>query len=72
MNKVLIIEVETDIANLVKLHLEDIPCEVSLTSNGAIGLAEAQANPYELIILDIKLPGMDGLEVCRRLRASGD
>jgi DNA-binding response OmpR family regulator len=71
MHKVLVIEDESDIAQLVKLHLEDIPCEVRLAADGIVGLAEAQAKSYELIILDIKLPGMDGLEVCRRLRASG-
>jgi DNA-binding response OmpR family regulator len=71
MNKVLVVEDESDIANLVKLHLEDIPCGVTLAADGIVGLAEAQANPYDLIVLDIKLPGMDGLEVCRRMRANG-
>lgn len=71
MNKVLVVEDESDIAQLVKLHLEDIPCEVQLAADGALGLAEAQANAFDLIILDIKLPGLDGLEVCRRLRANG-
>ena len=71
MNKVLVIEDESDIANLVKLHLEDIPCDVKLAADGIVGLAEAQAKPYDLVILDIKLPGLDGLEVCRRMRASG-
>lgn len=71
MNKVLVVEDEADIANLVKLHLEDIPCEVNLIGDGAMALAEARANDYDLIILDIKLPGLDGLEVCRRLRAHG-
>lgn len=71
MNKVLVIEDEADIAQLVKLHLEDIPSEVSLAGDGALGLAEAQTGAFDLIILDIKLPGLDGLEVCRRLRANG-
>lgn len=71
MNKVMVVEDEADIANLVKLHLEDIPCEVNLVGDGAAALAEAQAGDYDLIILDIKLPGLDGLEVCRRLRARG-
>jgi len=71
MNKVLVVEDEGDIAQLVKLHLEDIPCEVNLAADGAVALAEAQANVYDLIVLDVKLPGLDGLEVCRRLRANG-
>jgi len=71
MNKVLVIEDELDIAKLVQLHVQDLPCEVSLAFDGIVGLAEAEAKPYDLIILDIKLPGIDGLEVCRRLRARG-
>ena len=71
MNRVLVIEDELDIAKLVQLHLQDLPCEVNLAFDGIAGLAEAEANPYELIILDLKLPGLDGLEVCKRLRARG-
>jgi len=70
-HKVLVIEDELDIAKLVQLHIQDLPCEVSLAFDGIVGLAEAEAKPYDLIILDIKLPGIDGLEVCRRLRARG-
>jgi len=70
-HKVLVIEDELDIAKLVQLHVQDLPCEVSLAFDGIVGLAEAEAKPYDLIILDIKLPGIDGLEVCRRLRARG-
>src|SRR6185436_11518459 len=70
-HKVLVIEDELDIAKLVQLHLQDLPCEVSLAFDGIVGLAEAEAKPYDLVILDIKLPGIDGLEVCRRLRARG-
>jgi len=70
-HKVLVIEDELDIAKLVQLHVQDLPCEVSLAFDGIVGLAEAEAKPYDLIILDIKLPGIDGLEVCRRLRAHG-
>jgi DNA-binding response OmpR family regulator len=70
-HKVLVIEDELDIAKLVQLHVQDLPCEVNLAFDGIVGLAEAEAKPYDLIILDIKLPGIDGLEVCRRLRARG-
>lgn len=71
MQRVLVIEDEADIAKLVKMHLEDIGCEVSLAFDGIVGLAEALAKPYDLLILDLNLPGLDGLEVCRRLRAGG-
>jgi len=69
MHRVLVVEDETDISQLVKLHLEDSGCEVKQAFDGIVGLAEAQAQSYDLIILDLKLPGMDGLEVCRRLRS---
>jgi DNA-binding response OmpR family regulator len=70
-HKVLVVEDEPDIAKLVKLHLEDIGCEVTCAHDGIVGLAEAEAKPYALMILDLKLPGLDGLELCRRLRAKG-
>jgi DNA-binding response OmpR family regulator len=70
-HRVLVIEDELDIAKLVQLHLQDLPCEVNLALDGIVGLTEAEAKSYDLIILDLKLPGIDGLEVCRRLRARG-
>jgi DNA-binding response OmpR family regulator len=68
MHRVLVVEDENDISQLIKLHLEDIGCEVRQAFDGIVGLAEAQAQHYDLIVLDLKLPGLDGLEVCRRLR----
>jgi DNA-binding response OmpR family regulator len=66
---VLVIEDQQDIAELIQLHLKDLSCRVKLALDGIVGLAEAEAAPYDLIILDLMLPGMDGLEVCRRLRS---
>jgi DNA-binding response OmpR family regulator len=66
---VLVIEDEPEIANLVKLHLKDLNCHVKTAFDGIVGLAEAEAKSYDLIILDLMLPGIDGLEVCRRIRA---
>lgn len=66
---VLVIEDDLDIARLLKIHLTELSCTVKLAMDGVVGLAQAEANQYDLIILDIMLPGMDGLEVCRRLRA---
>lgn len=66
---VLVIEDDLDIAQLLKIHLAELSCAVKLAMDGVVGLAQAEANRYDLIILDIMLPGMDGLEVCRRLRA---
>ncbi len=69
MKKVLIIEDHADIANLIQLHLLDMDCHVKLAENGLDGLTLAETSTFDLIILDLMLPGMDGLEVCRRIRA---
>ena len=69
--QVLVIEDDEDIANLVKLQLTELSCQVKLAFDGAVGLAEAQSGHYDLVILDLMLPGMDGLEICRRIRGQG-
>lgn len=66
---ILVIEDQRDIAELIRLHLQDLPCNVTLRFDGNSGLAEAEAKKYDLIILDLMLPGLDGLELCRRVRA---
>jgi DNA-binding response OmpR family regulator len=66
---VLVIEDQREIAELIRLHLQDLPCNVTLRYDGNSGLAEAEAGKYDLIILDLMLPGMDGLDLCRRVRA---
>lgn len=68
--RILVIEDDQDIANLVKLHLKDAGYEVSLAHNGSDGLDQALSKLYDLIILDLMLPGVDGLEICRRVRAT--
>ncbi len=65
---VLIIEDDRDISDLVSLHLEDLDCKTVCVSNGNDALDRALSGRYDLIILDLMLPGMDGLEICRRLR----
>ncbi len=67
--RILIIEDEKDLADLVKRHLEDSGFSVHSVSRGDDGLHAAEAAPFDLILLDLMLPGMDGIEVCRRLRA---
>ena len=66
--RLLVIEDERDIAHLLELHLRDLGHEVALAHTGPAGLARAEAARFDLIILDLRLPGLDGLEVCRRLR----
>lgn len=67
--RVLLIEDDRDIAHLVRLHLGDLGCEVTVAHDGTAGLEQAFTKPYDFIILDLMLPGMEGLELCRRLRA---
>jgi DNA-binding response OmpR family regulator len=66
---VLVIEDDRDIAELVRMRLAELLCSVKLAYDGLVGLAEAESRRYGLVILDLMLPGIDGMEVCRRLRA---
>ena len=66
--KVLIVEDDPDIAQLVKLHLRDIDCEAEIATDGIEGLSAFQRGQFGLVVLDVMLPGMDGLAVCRQLR----
>lgn len=66
--KILVIEDEQDLAHLVELHLRDLGYEVSLAHDGRVGLEQALSQSYDLIILNLMLPGLEGLELCRRLR----
>lgn len=69
---VLVIEDQKDIAELIKLHLAEIDCQVHLAFDGSAGLAEARLRSYDIVILDIMLPGENGLDICRYLRAETD
>ena len=69
--RILVIEDNTDLAKLVRLHLGDIAEKVETVADGARGFELANSGDYDLLILDLMLPGMDGLEVCRRLREAG-
>jgi len=66
--KVLVIEDEQDIAELLALHLRDLNCEVTLAADGHEGMRQAFARNWDLVILDLRLPGPDGLSICRALR----
>ena len=70
--RVLIVEDDQDIAHLVALHLKDIDCEVETVVDGRAGLDRAENGDQDLIILDLMLPGIDGLEICRRVRSHSD
>ncbi len=65
---ILVIEDDRDIGRLLELHLHDLSYAVQVIHDGEEGCREALSKAYDLIILDVMLPGMDGLELCRRLR----
>ena len=67
--RVLVVEDDPDIGRLVTLQLAELDCESRLIADGISGLAEAEAGRYDLVILDLMLPRMDGLQICRRLRS---
>jgi two-component system response regulator MprA len=69
--RVLVIEDEDRIRQFLQRGLTYEGYRVDVASDGPAGLALARENPPDLVILDWMLPGMDGLEVCRRLRAGG-
>ncbi len=68
MSKILIIEDEMAIAELEKDYLELSGFEVVMETNGEQGLKKALEEDYNMVILDLMLPGMDGFEVCRQIR----
>ena len=68
MNKILIIEDESSIAELEKDYLELSDFEVTIESDGSSGAAHAIDEDFDLIILDLMLPGMDGFEICSLIR----
>ncbi|MBQ8633672.1 MAG: response regulator transcription factor [Lachnospiraceae bacterium] len=72
MDNILIIEDEIAIAELEKDYLELAGFEVTLINEGNKGLEEALKGEYQLIILDLMLPGLDGFEICRRIREEKD
>ena len=67
--KILIVEDEKDIRDLLRHYLEKENFEVRGAEDGDTGLRELAKGKYDLVILDLMLPGMDGLEVCRVLRS---
>lgn len=68
MSKILIIEDEESIADLEKDYLELSDFEVEIKNNGMDGLKAALEGSFDLVVLDLMLPGMDGFEVCKHIR----
>ncbi len=68
MKKILLVEDETSVASFIKKGLSEEGYEVSIALDGSTGLQMALVNSFDLIILDIMLPGINGIEVCRSIR----
>ena len=66
--RALVVEDNPEIANLICIHLKDADCHADLAASGPRGLELFEKTRYDLVVLDIMLPGVDGLEVCRRMR----
>lgn len=69
MKNVLVIEDDKEIVNLLEIHLKDISCNVVKAYQGYDGLDIALRDPIDLVILDINLPDIDGIEVCQKIRS---
>ena len=67
--RILVVEDDLDISHLLEIHLQDIACKVDVVHNGIDGLNRASNHSYQLVVLDLMLPGLDGLEICRLLRS---
>ena len=65
--RILLVEDDPDIAAVIRIHLEDAQYEVTVASDGRTGLDTALIDPRDLLILDLTLPEIDGLEICGRL-----
>lgn len=70
--KILIVEDNPEIAYLVELHLRDIGHTVVVERTGTDGLSHAEAGEFDMVILDLMLPGIGGLDICRHLRSQSN
>jgi DNA-binding response OmpR family regulator len=68
MKNVLVIEDDRSISDLLEIHLKDLNCNIIKSYDGKDGLELAVQNNYDLIVLDIMLPNVDGLQICKEVR----
>ncbi|MCB0719336.1 MAG: response regulator transcription factor [Bacteroidetes bacterium] len=66
--RILVVEDDADIANLLQINLGDVAAGVDIANDGRSGLEMATGGDYSLIILDLMLPEVDGLEICKQVR----
>src|ERR1700710_428349 len=72
MSSILVVEDDPKTAALVRLYLENAGHEVAVAADGRRALAAARERTPDLVVLDVMLPGIDGLAVCRALRAESE
>ena len=72
MQKILIVEDDRDIASIERDHPELNGYQVEIAPDGISGLARARSGEFDLVLLDLTLPGVDGFAVCRQLREETD
>lgn len=68
-DKILFVEDDPNIIDVLEIHLKDLGYQVDRAEDGEMGLNKAQSNHYALVILDLMLPKLGGLEVCQKIRA---
>ena len=68
--QILVVDDEISISELIKFNLNKVGYEVTVTDNGNSALELLEQHSYNLIVLDLMLPGVDGLEVCRKLKSN--
>jgi DNA-binding response OmpR family regulator len=69
--RALVVEDDAAIRELLRLHLSRAGFDVTEAADGSRALADAQSNPFDLILLDVMLPGVDGIALCRAIRGKG-
>ena len=69
---ILVVEDDVDIGRLLEIHLTDSEYAVDIVKTGNDGLQSVRSKKYDLVILDLMLPGVDGLEICRYIRSLPD
>jgi DNA-binding response OmpR family regulator len=67
-HSILVVEDNRDIAELIALHLRDDGFDVTLAHDGVSGVEQAEHGNFDLLVLDLMLPGLDGLSICKQLR----
>jgi DNA-binding response OmpR family regulator len=68
MKNVLVVEDDSSISDLIEIHLKDLNCNIIKCYDGKDGLELTAQNNYDLIVLDIMLPNVDGLQICKEVR----